>query len=62
VSDPLDGSDRRIQVVDDSWIHIGGVSYNTGLQEKLDFYERIAKASDEGATLQSLAIKDHMLG
>jgi hypothetical protein len=58
VRDPLDGSSRPIEVVDGNWIHLGGASYSNGFQERLDFYERIAKACDEGATLQMLANKD----
>jgi hypothetical protein len=58
VADPLDGSSRRLEVVDGCWIHIGGASYNPGFRGKLDLYERIAKASDEGATLQMLAVED----
>jgi hypothetical protein len=55
ISDPLDGAARSVEVVDGSWIHLGGASYSTRFRGRLDFYERIAKASDEGATLQTLA-------
>ncbi len=55
VADPLDGTPRRISVVDDSWIHLGGAGYSSRFREMRDFYERIAKAADEGATLTMLA-------
>jgi len=56
VADPLDGTPRHIAVVDDSWIHLRGASYSSGFSEMRDFYERIAKAADEGATLTMLAV------
>ena len=55
VPDPLHGTPRRISVVDDSWIHLGGAGYSTSLPAMRDFYERLAKAADEGATLTTLA-------
>ncbi len=58
VKDPLDGSTRCIQTMDDRWIHLGGISYGDRYKKNFDFYERIAKASDEGATLQMLTVKE----
>jgi hypothetical protein len=55
IKDPLDGSPRLVEIVDGNWLHLGGVSYNTQFQGRFDFYERIAKALDEGTTLRTLA-------
>jgi hypothetical protein len=55
VPDPLDGTPRKLSIVDDSWIHLGGAGYSASFPAMRDFYERIAKAADEGATLTMLA-------
>jgi hypothetical protein len=55
VVDPLHGTPRRISVIDDSWIHLGGAGYSASFPAMRDFYERMAKAADEGATLRMLA-------
>jgi hypothetical protein len=57
VMDPLHSTPRTIQVVDGSWIHLAGAGYSSDFHKMLDFYKRIAKAADEGATLQMLAMK-----
>ena len=58
--DPLHDSSTShpVAVVDNSWIHLGGASYRSmKFREGYDFYQRIAKAADEGATLQMLVKK-----
>jgi len=55
VEDPLLGALRPIDVIDDKWIHLCGAGYSSRFKETLDFYERLAKASEEGATLQTLS-------
>ena len=47
-----------VQVVDNRWIHLGGAGYSSKYRDKFDFYQRMAKATDEGATLQMLSIQD----
>ena len=54
VRDPFDGTVHPVEVVDGSWIHLGGAGYSNGFQGRLQFYERMAKATDEGANLQML--------
>lgn len=58
VIDPLHSTPRPVEVVDDSWIHLGGVSYGRTFGEMLDFYERLKKQAVDGATLQMLDKKD----
>ena len=60
VLDPVDKSRHPLVVVDGRWIHLMGASHYKGFQEKLDFYKRLAKASDEGATLQMLSEKNNL--
>ena len=58
--DPLNGnsSGYPVQVVDQRWIHLGGVGHrNMKFKEGHDFYQRIAKAITEGATLRELVKK-----
>ncbi|MFZ2448700.1 MAG: hypothetical protein WAW37_20245 [Syntrophobacteraceae bacterium] len=57
VVDPLDNTHRPIVTVDNRWIHLMGASYHSGFRDMFDFYERLAKASDEGATLEMLSVK-----
>jgi hypothetical protein len=54
VKDPLTGESRDLTVVDNRWLHLGGASYHAGFRSQRAFFESIAKASDEGATLSSL--------
>jgi hypothetical protein len=56
-ADPLDGAPHPTKVVDGSWIHLGGASYSGKFRERFAFYERVAKATDEGATLKTLIMK-----
>ncbi len=58
VIDPLYSTPCPVEVVDASWIHLGGVSYRRSFREMFDFWKRIAKAADEGATLEMLVVKD----
>jgi hypothetical protein len=55
--DPLNNSSihYRLQCVDDCWIHLSGAGYRTKkFQERQEFYQRLAKAVTEGATLREL--------
>ncbi|MDA8305526.1 MAG: hypothetical protein M0Z81_01655 [Deltaproteobacteria bacterium] len=51
---PLDGANRVLFAMDGNWIHLGGASYRPGFKSELDFLQRIARATDEGATLTTL--------
>ena len=55
VPDPLNGTPLRRRGVDKIWIHLPGVGYSGSFHAMSDFYERLAKATDEGATLTMLA-------
>ncbi|MDR3568701.1 MAG: hypothetical protein P4L43_11805 [Syntrophobacteraceae bacterium] len=52
--DPEDGVERSLDIVDDNWLHLGGASYREGFQSDMDLYARLAKATDEGASLATL--------
>jgi len=54
IEDPLNGTPRPVDVIDGNWIHIGGAGYSSKFKETLDFYERLATAAEEGATLRML--------
>lgn len=54
VPDRVLGTDRPVDVIDGNWIHLCGAGYSSRFKETLDFYERIAKAAEEGATLRTL--------
>jgi hypothetical protein len=49
--DPLHKTPRPIQIVDNSWLHLRGGGYSNKHRDKFEFYQRIAKATDEGATV-----------
>ncbi len=55
IADPLDGAPRQVVVMDGSWIHIGAASDRSSFRTRSDFFERIARVADEGATLRVLA-------
>lgn len=56
IADPFLGRDHLVDVVDENWIHLCGASYSDKFKETLDFYQRLAKVADEGATLNTLAV------
>jgi hypothetical protein len=43
-----------VQIIDGSWVHIGGVSYNNNLAPKEIFYENLIKNFQEGRTIQDM--------
>ncbi|MBN2539382.1 MAG: hypothetical protein JXB09_04980 [Deltaproteobacteria bacterium] len=51
VIDPLHKIPHTIPVVDNSWIHLCGAGYSKTYRDKFDFYKRIARATDENATV-----------
>lgn len=54
VIEPGSGQKRSMQLVDGRWLHLEGSSYHQSYREMFDFYERLAKATDAGATLREL--------
>jgi len=45
---------RRVEMVDHSWFHISGISYNEGFRSKLEFCEHLALGLDQGKSWSSL--------
>ncbi|MEI8291559.1 MAG: hypothetical protein WCH99_18985 [Verrucomicrobiota bacterium] len=48
IRDPVSGSEHRVQVIDDQWLHIGGIGYNGNFAAKSEFYKNLAQALDQG--------------
>lgn len=46
---PINFKARDIEVIDDRWIHIGGIGYKGGVEEKLEFFKGLANAIELGA-------------
>ena len=44
------GEAQRVQVLDSSWLHIGGISYNKNFDPKEAFCKRLAQAFADGRT------------
>ena len=51
---PATGERRTVEVVDERWLHIGGVSYNNNFAAKQAFIEGIAAALAEGTPWSAL--------
>lgn len=45
---------RTVQLIDDAWIHVGGVSYNNNLQPKEYFFEQLVNTLLSGIPFDSL--------
>lgn len=45
---PATNEIRRVQFIDDRWLHIGGISYNNNFHAKSNFFAQVARALDEG--------------
>ncbi|MDD5284859.1 MAG: hypothetical protein PHD54_03305 [Desulfuromonadaceae bacterium] len=48
VNDPSTGNQHSVQIIDDCWLHIGGISYNDNFRSKSEFCENLAHALDNG--------------
>lgn len=48
VCDPVTGEAAALQIVDERWLHIGGISYNDNFSSKEELCRRLAGAFDEG--------------
>lgn len=57
IADPVRDVSHSMGIVDDSWVHLGGISYSGSFQELRSFYEYLAKATGEGAMLRELTVK-----
>lgn len=57
---------RAVQMVDNSWLHIGSISYNDNFRPKLEFFKNLARALDHGVSWLSLVeqgqIQENALG
>lgn len=54
VRDPVTATPHSVQMVDHSWLHIGGISYNDNFRPKAQFCENLALALDQGANWSTL--------
>ena len=54
ISSPINQEQREVETLDESWIHMSGISYNNNFESKADFYSAIYKAINSGAKLTNL--------
>ena len=54
VRDPGAGKSRLMQIVDDRWLHIGGISYNDNFHSKAQFCEYLAHELAQGTSWSQL--------
>ena len=54
VTDPTNGVLRKVECVEDRWIHLRGVTYKNNFGRSADFFAHIAAAIGEGASLRQL--------
>lgn len=57
ILDPAENSPHSLGLIDECWVHLGGAGYSGDFRKLLKFYEYVARATDDGATLQDLAVK-----
>lgn len=50
VIDPETGEPNSVQMIDDCWLHIGGISYNDNFKAKSRFCANLATALDQGTS------------
>jgi hypothetical protein len=48
------GVQRKVEIVDDSWIHMGGVGYNDNFESKFAFFEQLRLAVARGRRWEDL--------
>lgn len=48
VHDPATGEPAKLQIVDERWLHIGGISYDDNFKSKAEICQHLADAFDEG--------------
>jgi hypothetical protein len=54
VIDPTTNAFRKVECVDDRWIHLRGVTYNNNFGRNADFFAHIAAAIREGVNVQQI--------
>ena len=54
VIDPVAGDEAMVEMVDRSWFHIGGISYNNTFQKKSELCEHLAAALEHGVSWTDL--------
>jgi hypothetical protein len=52
---PAVESPQTVEFIDDSWVHIGGISYNENFKHKFEFFSALRKALDEGRSWAQLS-------
>jgi len=53
---PSTGESVSVQVIDDSWIHIGGIGYNDNFSTKSELCEILAQTFTDDVTLEKLKV------
>ncbi len=54
----LNSEYRDVEILDQSWVHMSGISYNNNFEGKAEFYDGIYKAINSGARLIDLIQSD----
>jgi len=54
VIDPTRGIPRKVECVDDCWIHLRGVTHQKDFKANVGYFAQITAAADEGANLQQI--------
>lgn len=54
VRDPETGKSHSVEIIDDRWLHIGGIGYNDNFRSKAQFCENLAHALDQGISWPQL--------
>jgi hypothetical protein len=49
---------RDVEILDQTWVHMSGISYNNNFESKADFYTGMYKAVNSGAKLADLILND----
>jgi hypothetical protein len=58
IKDPVTAELRRVEVVDHSWFHISGISYDNEFRSRLQFCEYLARGLDQGESWSALVKQD----
>jgi hypothetical protein len=61
VIDSINKTTIQVQLVDQCWLHIGGIGYNGNFRAKLHWCEHLALALDQGQSWPSLIVQDETL-
>ena len=54
IVDPKDNTTRKVSLIDNSWFHLCGAAYCKTFDSNFEFFQRLAKLTDEGKTLEEL--------